>query len=64
MFPEDGVAVAGLNIGTKPAGKSQHFSAETVKNQVNISISYCVHSSLSSMHFLKLDFTFLKKVDS
>jgi len=51
MFPEDGVAVAGLNIGTKLVGKSQHFSAETVKNQVNISISYCVHSRLRSFIF-------------
>jgi len=38
MLPEDGAALARVNLGTKYSRKSQHFPAEAVQNQVNISV--------------------------
>ena len=46
MFPEDGAAMAGVNVRAKLTRKSRHFPAEAVQNQVEISVNYCSHNSL------------------
>jgi len=62
MLPEDGAALARVNLGTKYSGKSQHFPAEAVQNQVKISVLIIASINLLIIVCLNVIYQFILRL--